>query len=1063
MAGYSTDVFEGADAPATTATTYELTIGDTAYGRIATAGDHDWIAVDLVAGQTYTFALVGTGSTNLLDPKLKLWGTDGVTLIRSDDDSLPNLNATFTYTATTTGTRWLDAYSAVGAGTGTYGLAASLGDKAAFDDRMITGVIDSHKTWAPARGQGVTVTYAFRGTDPNDADHAGFSRFTQTEIDETRFILSQIAEVSGLVFQEVNPGGYSDAATILLANYDMEDGSGGHAYYPGDTAAADVDGDVWINIDPATIDPASRFGNVRTIRHEIGHALGLSHPGDYNAAPGVDITYAGDAQFVQDSRQYTVMSYFDAPETGASDLPADSLMLHDIAALQAMYGANMTTRTGDTVYGFGSNAGDVHDFAVNTTPHLAIWDAGGSDTLDASRYAADQTIELTAGKYSDIGGYQKNVVVALGATLENAIGGLGDDSIQGNTAANVLTGGMGADVIYGDSGNDVLVGGGGFASARTDFDLVTTSAANGASTSVEPTNIFPTTSFTIEFLWDQTSTANAGFIATFGNVYLYRHADGAVSLRYDDAPDASNWYDRIIPASVTDGDLHRVSITYSDATGKTTVYLDGIEVGSETAPTGTRALSTGYGVDFTDNASVGDVRIYNRALTAAEVWDTTFITLANPAAIVGLIEYWKADAAGILVSQIAGQPSFTNSGAVGAAHGALLSADDDDLDGGSGIDTASYASATAAVRVALSTTARQDTGGAGRDSLRRIENLIGSAFDDQLTGGDGVNDIVGGLGNDIINGRAGADTMHGGSGNDRFYVDDGGDVADEAVGGGSDRIYARVAYTLAAGEEIEGLYADAGAVGLALTGNEFANVVYGNAGADSLDGGAGADRLAGRGGNDRMAGGLGDDTFYVSEGGDTVVEAIGDGAVDMVYAAVDWTAGAGQEIERIIADAGATGLSLGGNELVNRLNGGVGADVLSGGAGGDSLYGGDGADRVIGGAGRDTCYGNAGADTFVLMPTLADRDTIRDFDAADLLEISASLFGGGLTAGALDAAAFRANTTGLAGDVDDRLIYNTATGYLFWDADGTGSGAGVSIAVLATKPTLSAADFVIAA
>ena len=116
--------------------------------------------------------------------------------------------------------------------------------------------------------------------------------------------------------------------------------------------------------------------------HEIGHSLGLPHPGDYNA-DGSDITYANSAAYYQDSRQYSIMSYFDATSTGANYVPPGQTSSYssatplrdDIAAIQAIYGANMTTRAGDTVYGFNCTADDkaAFDFTVNTAPIVCIW------------------------------------------------------------------------------------------------------------------------------------------------------------------------------------------------------------------------------------------------------------------------------------------------------------------------------------------------------------------------------------------------------------------------------------------------------------------------------------------------------------------------------------------------------------------------------------------------------------------------------------------------------------------------------------------------------------------
>jgi Ca2+-binding RTX toxin-like protein len=231
-----------------------------------------------------------------------------------------------------------------------------------------------------------------------------------------------------------------------------------------------------------------------TYVHEIGHALGLTHPGLYNASDDDPVTYAGEAEYAQDTQRYTVMSYFraDADGSGVDHVGSDGIwkyastpLLHDIAAMQAIYGADMTTRTDNTVYGFNSTAGrtfggvippfynDPYDFRQNPNPVFAIWDAGGTDTIDASGYAMNQTIRLGEGEFSSIGGLINNIAIAFGARIENAIGGLGNDHISGNDSSNRLEGGGGdddltgstasanADTLFGGAGNDTLRGGGG--------------------------------------------------------------------------------------------------------------------------------------------------------------------------------------------------------------------------------------------------------------------------------------------------------------------------------------------------------------------------------------------------------------------------------------------------------------------------------------------------------------------------------------------------------------------------------------------------------------------------
>lgn len=277
-----------------------------------------------------------------------------------------------------------------------------------------------------------------------------------------------------------------------------------------------IAGDVWISASqPSNFQlDEGRYG-LQTLTHEVGHSIGLSHPGAYNAAPGLSITYAVNAEYAQDTRAYTIMSYFEGSSisgtrhfdfhlstTAYSGVP----LIHDILAAQRIYGADMTTRTGDTVYGFNSNAGrDSYDFTKTPAPIMAIWDAGGNDTIDASGYATTQIIDLTPGSLSSIGGVTydtaptlaqvnanralvglppvaqatydtnmaalkanpvvgrltDNVGIAYGAIIENAIGGSGADTIIGNSADNILRGNAGNDVIGGGAGNDLLDGGSG--------------------------------------------------------------------------------------------------------------------------------------------------------------------------------------------------------------------------------------------------------------------------------------------------------------------------------------------------------------------------------------------------------------------------------------------------------------------------------------------------------------------------------------------------------------------------------------------------------------------------
>jgi uncharacterized delta-60 repeat protein len=307
---------------------------------------------------------------------------------------------------------------------------------------------------------------------------------------------------------------------------------------------------------------------------------------------------------------------------------------------------------------------------------------------------------------------------------------------------------------------------------------------------------------------------------------------------------------------------------------------------------------------------------------------------------------------------------------------------DNVLDGGAGTDIVSYAYATSDVTVSLSTTQAQDTGGSGTDTLRNIEGLVGSNFDDILIGNQGAN---------VLNGGAGADFMAGGNGSDTYVVDNPGDIvretnADPATGG-IDTVNASISYTL--GANVENL-ALAGSNSISGTGNDLANRLTGNSGNNVLYGGAGADT---------MVGGLGNDTYYVDNAGDVVMESADSklGGTDTVISTVTWTLG--DYVENLTL-GGTAAINGTGNALANTLVGNGAANVLGGGDGADTLSGGLGNDTLVGGQGKDVLEGGGGNDVFVFNATSesgitsATWDVIKDFvrgqDRIDLRGIDAN-------------------------------------------------------------------------
>ena len=606
--------------------------------------------------------------------------------------------------------------------------------------------------------------------------------------------------------------------------------------------------------------------------------------------------------------------------------------------------------------------------------------------------------------------------------LAIAASGLTNIDMTGNSSANVLTGSDGANTLSGLAGNDTLNGGlgndlldGGAdidtasyagASAAVDIDMRVAGAQNtgsaGTDTLVSIENLIGS-NFN-DMLISDLIAANE-LRGGLGNdrYYLYQSTDLAIELAGQGMADRVEAFANVTLGATSEIETMIARLTTGMSLG-----------GSDTA----NRIDGNTGAD-TLNGNGG-----NDTLNGLDGNDTLN----------------------------GGNGNDTLDGGAG----------NDVMNGGADTDTATYATATSAVTVSLLLATAQNTLGAGTDTLANIETLIGSAFNDTLTGNNSANTINGGGGNDTINGREGVDTMAGGAGDDRYFVDNAGDIVVETGNAGSDRVFTTVNYTLGAGQTIEFLFANAGATALTLHGNELANNVQGNTGNDTLFGHDGADILEGRGGIDDMTGGNGNDKYYIDNAADVLHEGASEGTLDIAYASVDYTLGAGVYVERLYADS-SSGLTLQGNELVNALFGASGNDTLMGHDGADTLTGNAGNDRLIGGAGIDTLFGNAGADTFVLQNLAADRDGIRDFAAGDRIEVSAALFGGGLVAGSLAATQFAANGTGVAGDGDDRFIYNTSNGALYFDSDGNGATARVQIASLTGIPVLTAGDFTIVA
>ena len=366
-----------------------------------------------------------------------------------------------------------------------------------------------------------------------------------------------------------------------------------------------------------------------------------------------------------------------------------------------------------------------------------------------------------------------------------------------------------------------------------------------------------------------------------------------------------------------------------------------------------------------------------------------------------------------------------------------------------------------------------------------LNNELNAVYVDQQAKisllGEGGNDrLLGSRYDDLLDGGTGADTMRGGGGNDIYVVDRVGDLVYEQAGEGYDVITSSVGYKLGSNVEALQLVGVAAGVTAVAQGNDLNNELnavwvdqsakislLGEGGNDRLLGSRYDDLLDGGTGADTMRGGRGNDSYVVDRVGDLVYEQAGEG-YDVITSSVGYKLGANVEGLRLVGVAAGATVVAQGNDINNSLNA-VWVDKaasisLLGHGGDDTLLGSRFGDLLDGGAGSDTLTGGGGADRFHfgdVLDAATNVDTILDFQVgSDVIELDDAVFAG-LDLGALDAGAFVANASGAATSADQRIIYDTDSGQLFYDADGSLGGAAVLFGVVAGHPPLTGADFVV--
>jgi serralysin len=463
----SSSAAEVGDIPGNATTTTTLAVGSNLTSTIGTNGDRDWVEIQLVAGQTYEFTMNGVGGNRLSDPFLHLRDSAGQIIVGNDDGG-PGLNSLITYTATTTGTHYLDAH-AYSNQTGNYRLTAT--------EVVPPAVTDSIDWGSQVSGTALTVYFA-RSGERFDGERAG-ANWTAAEKAAAMKAWGVFSDITNLTFVETND---QSSATFTLVKANLGGGALGYFNPPGETGAGigvfNHTSSTWTNA-------GLQQGGYAfiTLIHEFGHALGLAHPhddgGTSTVMSGVTGPFNSYGTFGLNQGVFTTMSYNDGWATGPNGLTNSNnfgwqgtLSPLDIAVLQAKYGANSNHNGGNSVYELAATN-------ASGTMYAAIWDTGGTDTI-VYRGSASTVIDLRAATILNAaggGGYVSYVLgiiggftIANGVVVENATGGAGNDTLTGNSVANTLrgnggqdsiNGGAGSDNIFGGQGNDTVLGGSG--------------------------------------------------------------------------------------------------------------------------------------------------------------------------------------------------------------------------------------------------------------------------------------------------------------------------------------------------------------------------------------------------------------------------------------------------------------------------------------------------------------------------------------------------------------------------------------------------------------------------
>ncbi|MBL8891711.1 MAG: M10 family metallopeptidase [Planctomycetaceae bacterium] len=321
------------------------------------------------------------------------------------------------------------------------------------NDALFTGT-----SWSAIPGQAVEITYSFPLVVPfyyaDDADERNelVRALNGVQQQRMRDALAIYSEFANITFREV-PESVGGMMRFMFT--EMDDGTLGWAYFPSaQRPSQSTHGDVWFN--SATLGTSNFEDGTEawlTAIHEIGHAVGFGHPFTTPGETGPQLPSATNNHLYTEmsyNRTWQVPGVRNGTASDGNPYGIDTPMLYDIMELQRLYGATASQNSGSTTYSW-----------PNAPFRETIRDTDGFDTLDASNFGVDQSIDLRPGRFNNIGENSHSVMITHDTRIENALGGRGADRIIGNELNNLLVGNGGNDILEGRGGTNLLMGGAG--------------------------------------------------------------------------------------------------------------------------------------------------------------------------------------------------------------------------------------------------------------------------------------------------------------------------------------------------------------------------------------------------------------------------------------------------------------------------------------------------------------------------------------------------------------------------------------------------------------------------